>query len=176
MPFDDLEAWLLQTARTFHNRPRHRNCSGPSTRRDPSPAPATRPLRTSTGSSYRRIAATFRARVLVRHGSTPSVDRALAEVGVEVTDVTYLGDQPWPFPSSLMLGFIATAATTEIRLADAELEDARWLTRQQIAAGEVALPLTHSISFRLIEDWYNEGADIPLREQPGVRMWRLPTR
>jgi NAD+ diphosphatase len=98
------------------------------------------------------------------------------ETGVRVEHVEYHSSQPWPFPSSLMLGFIATAATTEIRLADAELEDARWLTRQQIAAGEVALPLTHSISFRLIEDWYNEAADTPLREQPGVRMWRLPTR
>ena len=38
---------------------------------------------------------------------------------------------------------------------DEELEDARWLTRAQIAAGEVALPTTHSISFRLIEDWYD---------------------
>ena len=40
-----------------------------------------------------------------------AVAREVAEeVGVEVTDVTYLGDQPWPFPSSLMLGFTATRA------------------------------------------------------------------
>jgi NAD+ diphosphatase len=95
------------------------------------------------------------------------------ETGVRVEQVKYHSSQPWPFPSSLMLGFIATATTTEIRLSDAELEDARWLSRRQIAAGEVALPLTHSISFRLIEDWYNEAASVPLREEPNVKMWRL---
>ena len=46
-----------------------------------------------------------------------AVAREVAEeVGVEVTDVTYLGDQPWPFPSSLMLGFTARASATELRL------------------------------------------------------------
>jgi NAD+ diphosphatase len=96
------------------------------------------------------------------------------ETGVHVDTVDYHSSQPWPFPSSLMLGFTARASSTEIRLTDAELEDARWLSREQIAAGEVALPLTHSISFRLIEDWYNAGATRPLREEAGVRMWRLP--
>ena len=75
-----------------------------------------------------------------------------------------------------MLGFTAHAASAEIRLEDDELEDARWLTRQQIANGEVALPTTHSISFRLIEDWYDVGAVRPLRSEPGVRMWQPPRR
>jgi NAD+ diphosphatase len=100
----------------------------------------------------------------------------LEETGIEVDSVDYHSSQPWPFPSSLMLGFTARAATTEIRLIDAELEDARWLTRAQIAAGEVALPITHSISFRLLEDWYDDGAAVRLREEPGVRMWRAPKR
>jgi NAD+ diphosphatase len=104
------------------------------------------------------------------------IREAAEETGVHIESVEYHSSQPWPFPSSLMLGFVATASTTDIQLADAELEDARWLTRDQIAAGEVALPITHSISFRLIEDWYNEGADIPLRNVPGVKMWRVPPR
>ena len=104
------------------------------------------------------------------------IREAAEETGVRIESVEYHSSQPWPFPSSLMLGFIATAATTEIQLHDAELEDARWLTRAQIAAGDVALPITHSISFRLIEDWYDEQGDIPLREQPGVRLWTRPTR
>ena len=104
------------------------------------------------------------------------IREAAEETGVRIESVEYHSSQPWPFPSSLMLGFVATASTTEIHLTDAELEDARWLTREQIAAGEVALPITHSISFRLVEDWYNEGAEIPLREQPGVRLWSRPPR
>ena len=94
------------------------------------------------------------------------------ETGISVDEVTYHSSQPWPFPSSLMLGFTAHASSTDIDLADQELEDARWFTRAQLAAGEIALPTTHSISFRLIEDWYDGGAATPLREEPGVRMWQ----
>jgi NAD+ diphosphatase len=96
------------------------------------------------------------------------------ETGVVVANVEYHSSQPWPFPSSLMLGFTAFAATTEIELVDRELEDARWLTRAQLAQGEVALPTTHSISFRLIEDWYDAGAQRPLREEPQARLWTAP--
>jgi NAD+ diphosphatase len=94
------------------------------------------------------------------------------ETGVEVDAVSYRSSQPWPFPSSLMFGFFAHARTRDIRLLDGELEDARWVTRQQLATGVVSLPLTHSISFRLIEDWYNEGAARPLRAEPGIRLWQ----
>jgi len=98
------------------------------------------------------------------------------ETGVIVDAVEYHSSQPWPFPSSLMLGFTAHASRTDIDLSDQELEDARWFTRAQIAAGEIALPTTHSISFRLIEDWYDSGASTPLRAEPGVRMWQLPKK
>jgi NAD+ diphosphatase len=104
------------------------------------------------------------------------------ETGVAVDTVDYHSSQPWPFPASLMLGFTAhvTAAsqdaTPDIHLVDEELEDARWLTRAQIAAGEVALPTPHSISFRLIEDWYDAGAATPLQEEPGARLWTPPPR
>jgi NAD+ diphosphatase len=98
------------------------------------------------------------------------------ETGVVVDEVIYHSSQPWPFPSSLMLGFCARASRTDIDLSDQELEDARWFTRAQLAAGEIALPTTHSISFRLIEDWYDSGATTPLRAEPGVRMWQAPKR
>lgn len=98
------------------------------------------------------------------------------ETGVVVDFVDYHSSQPWPFPSSLMLGFTAHAARVDIARTDDELEDVRWLSREQIAAGEVALPTTHSISFRLIEDWYDSGAERPLREEPNVRLWRAPRR
>lgn len=96
------------------------------------------------------------------------------ETGVIVDRVDYHSSQPWPFPTSLMLGFTAHAATTEVHLHDAELEDARWLSREQIANGEVSLPTTHSISFRLIEDWFDAGSELPLRVQPHVRLWTAP--
>ena len=98
------------------------------------------------------------------------------ETGVIVDEVEYHSSQPWPFPSSLMLGFTARASRTDIDLSDQELEDARWFTRAQLAAGEIALPTTHSISFRLVEDWYDSGAITPLRDEPRVRMWQAPRR
>jgi NAD+ diphosphatase len=99
------------------------------------------------------------------------VREAREETGVAVDAVEYHSSQPWPFPSSLMVGFLAHAATTTIDLGDAELEDARWLTREQLAAGEVAFPFQHSISFRLIEEWYDAGSARPLREEPNARIW-----
>jgi len=98
------------------------------------------------------------------------------ETGVLVDTVDYHSSQPWPFPSSLMLGFTAHAASDTIERADDELEDARWVTREQIAAGDVALPTTHSISFRLIEDWYDEAGGRALRSEPGARLWSSPRR
>ena len=80
------------------------------------------------------------------------------ETGVHVTDVRYESSQPWPFPSSLMLGFRAVARTHEITLRDGELEDARWFTRADVAAGHPALPPAGSISARLIDGWYNAPA------------------
>ena len=77
------------------------------------------------------------------------------ETGVLVGDVEYVASQPWPFPSSLMLGFRAVARTEAIRLRDGELEDARWFTRAELAAGSPAVPPPGSISARLIDGWYH---------------------
>jgi len=80
------------------------------------------------------------------------------ETGVHVGDVEYVASQPWPFPSSLMLGFRAIARTHEITLRDGELEDARWFTRGDIAAGHPALPPPGAISARLIDAWFGSAS------------------
>lgn len=80
------------------------------------------------------------------------------ETGVQVGEVEYVASQPWPFPSSLMLGFRAVAHTEAISLRDGELEDARWFTRADIAAGHPALPPPGSISSRLIDGWLHQPA------------------
>ena len=54
------------------------------------------------------------------------------ESGVEVGDARYVSSQPWPFPSSLMLGFEASYVGGEVVAADGELEDARWFTRAEL--------------------------------------------
>ncbi len=95
----------------------------------------------------------------------------LEESGVVVTDPVYHSSQPWPFPSSLMVGFTARAARESVPRADEELEDVRWFTREEIASGTPALPPPQSVSFRLIEDWYDAGAVVPLRRAPGLRPW-----
>jgi NAD+ diphosphatase len=76
------------------------------------------------------------------------------ETGIEVRKVRYHSSQPWPFPSSLMLGFTAVATNEEIRLQTDELEDARWFTQQDLEERKgVQLPSEISIARRLIEDW-----------------------
>ena len=91
----------------------------------------------------------------------------LEETGVQVVEAEYHSSQPWPFPSSLMIGFTARAAAGSVPRADEELEDARWFTREQIASGEPRLPPRQSVSLRLIEDWYDSAAAVPLRATPG---------
>lgn len=93
-----------------------------------------------------------------------AVRREVAEeVGVVVGDVEYFGNQPWPFPASLMVGFHARALTTDIDVDNDEIEEARWFTRVQMhaesEAGTLVLPGGISISRSLVEDWY--GATLP---------------
>ncbi|NUU21472.1 MAG: NAD(+) diphosphatase [Streptomycetaceae bacterium] len=90
-----------------------------------------------------------------------AVAREVAEeVGARVADVTYIDSQPWPFPSSLMLGFHATAVDDRIDVDGNEIAEARWFTREELRAavdaGEILLPGTISISRHLIELWYGE--------------------
>lgn len=55
----------------------------------------------------------------------------LEEAGLQVGRVTYVASQPWPFPSSLMIGCMAEALSTDITVDEKELEDARWFTRAE---------------------------------------------
>jgi NAD+ diphosphatase len=84
------------------------------------------------------------------------------EVGVPVSDVRYLGSQPWPFPRSLMLGFAAVAdPSLPLRPADGEIEDAHWVHRDDVrnaleAGGEIPglrLPPEVSIAYRMLRGW-----------------------
>lgn len=80
------------------------------------------------------------------------------ESGVEIGEVRYGGSQPWPFPSSLMLGFFARAESSVIRVDGQEIEEARWFSRDEVAEmterGDIALPGSLSISRWLIEQWH----------------------
>ncbi|MCH8895487.1 MAG: NAD(+) diphosphatase [Proteobacteria bacterium] len=77
------------------------------------------------------------------------------ESGIEVHSPVYHSSQPWPFPSSLMLGFQASAASSEIHLRDGELEHADWFTPDDLASGiRIRLAPSVSISRRLVDDWY----------------------
>ena len=80
------------------------------------------------------------------------------ETNVRVTSTRYHSSQPWPFPSSLMLGFTATAGSTDIVLNDAELEDARWFTRDELLSGWPKLPFKISIARRLVDHWIEHGS------------------
>jgi len=71
------------------------------------------------------------------------------EVGVDVKDIHYVGSQNWPFPSQLMVGFVAQYAGGEIAVDREELEDARWFPRDALPVG----PARHSIAGFIIENY-----------------------
>ncbi len=82
----------------------------------------------------------------------------LEESGVVVGEVAYVASQPWPFPSSLMIGFNALATGGEPRPGDDELTDVRWFERAEVEAaaageGDVLLSPPYSIARRLIDAW-----------------------
>jgi NAD+ diphosphatase len=85
------------------------------------------------------------------------------EAGVAVSEPRYQSSQPWPFPSSLMLGFVARYAGGEPSPRDGELEDVRWFGRAELVAirdggaNGLALPPPIAIARRLIDGWL-EGA------------------
>ena len=80
------------------------------------------------------------------------------EAGVEIGPPAYTASQPWPFPTSLMIGFIAPWRAGEPRRIDEELEDLRWFTSDEIVAaaredGPYGLPPRFAIARRLLEHW-----------------------
>jgi NAD+ diphosphatase len=88
------------------------------------------------------------------------VREVLEECGVRVGEVCYRASQPWPFPSSLMIGFMAHATTSEIRVDGEEIHEARWFSRddlrKSVESGEILPPSGISIAARLIELWYGK--------------------
>jgi len=93
-----------------------------------------------------------------------AVRREVAEeTGVLVGDVSYFGNQPWPLPASLMLGFLGRASADSIAVDGREIQDARWFTRadleREAEAGTLVLPGGVSISRSLVEHWY--GGPLP---------------
>jgi NAD+ diphosphatase len=86
------------------------------------------------------------------------------EVRIKVTDVRYVGSQPWPMPRSLMLGFRAEAPAGQDIVVDAEeIAEAYWFSREELVAAirsrEIALPPPVSIARQIIEQWY--GGELP---------------
>ena len=90
------------------------------------------------------------------------------ESGLQLKDISYRASQPWPFPQSLMFGFHAESLSRELTFHDGEIQDARWFNRDElldaVAKGELHLSSSLSISYHLIEDWFNQQSDIPLTE------------
>ena len=87
----------------------------------------------------------------------------LEEVGVVVEDIRYLGSQPWPFPSSLMVGFTSRAVDPTLHLDMEEIVEAMWVARaelrEMVLAGRFGISPTVSISRRIIEQWYGGPID-----------------
>ena len=85
----------------------------------------------------------------------------MEEVGIAVADVRYQSSQPWPFPSSIMLGFTARALNRDIRLSPDEIESARWYSREELRRSPenetFRLPRRDSIARRLVDDWLAAG-------------------
>ncbi len=88
-----------------------------------------------------------------------AVRREVAEETAIVVDhVDYRWSQPWPFPASLMLAYRAHAASTRVHVDGAEVTEARWFTRDELAeavhSGAVLLPMGTSVAFALISEWF----------------------
>jgi len=91
----------------------------------------------------------------------------LEEAGIVCGRVRYFASQPWPFPSSLMIGCHAEAISTDIKVDYDELEDARWFSREQAAAmlmrrhhDGLSTPPPVAIAHHIIRAWVERGDDV----------------
>lgn len=96
------------------------------------------------------------------------------ECGGTVSEMRYLGSQPWPFPASLMIAFEATISNPETVKADGEeIEEIIWLTRdelkEKVAVGDLLLPPRISVARAMIEAWYGVAAS---KDLVGSETWR----
>ncbi|HLW91570.1 MAG TPA: NAD(+) diphosphatase [Roseiarcus sp.] len=85
------------------------------------------------------------------------------EAGILCGAVSYLFSQPWPFPSSLMIGCLAEAATREIKIDQIELEDARWFSREEARSmleglhpDRLSAPNPMAIAHHILRAWVEE--------------------
>ena len=84
------------------------------------------------------------------------------EAGIRITDVRYIASQPWPFPSSLMIGASAVAMGDELTIDTNELDDARWFSRDEVSAALAGAanaaflpPPPSAIARTLLDHWAN---------------------
>lgn len=92
------------------------------------------------------------------------------ESGVTVSEIKYLGSQPWPFPASIMIAFEAVTDNPEVAKGDGqEITEVRWFSRAELKAaaadGSLLLPPTISVARKMIEGWLGESAQ-------GGETWR----
>ncbi len=87
----------------------------------------------------------------------------LEEAGVRVRDVRYVASQPWPFPSSVMIGCHALAESDALEIARTELEEAAWFTRDQVAAAmrgdedaAFIAPPPFAVAHHLLKHWLDQ--------------------
>lgn len=87
-----------------------------------------------------------------------AVEREIAEEsGIRIANPRYVGSQPWPFPASIMVGFLADLHPEQDPAAlvpePGEIDELRWLTRAELEAGAVELPPPPTIARRIIDGW-----------------------
>ncbi len=92
-----------------------------------------------------------------------AVHREVAEESsLKLTNLTYAGSQPWPFPASMMVGYTARATDPAFTLDLDEISDARWVTRvdleEAVADGSIIVAPRGSIARRMLEDWHGDAA------------------
>ncbi|MGO4598288.1 NAD(+) diphosphatase [Terrabacter sp. 2RAF25] len=102
-----------------------------------------------------------------------AVAREVAEeVGVTIDSARYLGNQPWPFPSSVMIGFAATTRETDLTIDQVEMAEARWVTREEyrdlLRSDAIRTPSGISIAKRIIERWLGSTVESVVE---GGRRW-----
>jgi NAD+ diphosphatase len=89
------------------------------------------------------------------------------EVGLQVDKVVYQASQPWPFPSTLMIGCFAHATSFDAHVDEVEIEEARWFTRDDVCAAvaatnpELTIPGPVAIAHHLIRAWSEQKASDP---------------
>ncbi len=89
----------------------------------------------------------------------------MEEAGIRVKNVRYHSSQPWPFPSSLMIGCLAEADTTDINMDDEEMTDVRWFDRSEVLLAldgrseELTVPGPIAIAHHLIKSWATGATD-----------------